>query len=102
MTSKRTLGSGGGPGALSFMGWPSNEETNFATELAMPGRNPATLIIGAALALASTTGWPPAASAAPPAGPSAPAPGKPVKASPKSKLDLPGLQKALESGDQAR
>lgn len=69
----------------------------------MPGRNPDTLIIGAALALASSAGWPPAASAAPPAAPSTPAtPAKPGKAAPKSKLDLPGLQKALESGDEAK
>jgi HEAT repeat protein len=85
------------------MGWPSNEETNFATELAMPGRNPATLIIGAALALATTASFPAAASAAP--APPAP-PAKPGKAAPqsppKSKLDLAALQKALESGDEAK
>jgi HEAT repeat protein len=80
------------------MGWPSNEETNFATELAMPGRNPAILIIGAALAWAPAT-----ASAAPPvAGAPRAAPVKPAKAAPKSKLDLPALQKALESGDQGK
>src|SRR5687768_15882102 len=68
----------------------------------MPGRNPATLIIGAALALAHL-----AASAAPPAAPPPrAAPGKSGKAAPqsapKAKLDLPGLQKALESGDEAK
>jgi len=61
----------------------------------MPVRNPRTLIISAALLLtASASVW-----AAPPqAGPATAA--KP--AAPKSKLDLPGLQKALESGDAAQ
>lgn len=65
----------------------------------MPGRNPRTLIIGAALALAVA---PAAAPAAPPkagaAKPQKPAPAAP----PKSKLDIPTLQKALESGDEAQ
>jgi hypothetical protein len=68
----------------------------------MPGRNPSTLIIGAALALASLA---PAASAqAPKPAPAKPGkPGKPAAAAPaKSKLDLPALQKALESGDEAK
>jgi hypothetical protein len=74
----------------------------------MPGRNPSTLIIGAALALASAA---PAASAqAPKPAPAkpgkAPAAAKPGKAPAtppaKSKLDLPALQKALESGDEAQ
>lgn len=66
----------------------------------MPGRNPRTLIIGAALLLFATTSA--LAVAAPPAKnapakstkpPAAPAPGK---------LDLAALQKALESGDEAQ
>ncbi len=61
----------------------------------MPVRNPRTLIIGAALLFA----------AAAPAAPKA-AGGKGEKpapaAAPKSKLDLPPLQKALESGDEAK
>jgi hypothetical protein len=64
----------------------------------MPVRNPRTLIIGAALLLAA----PASILAAPPK----PAPAKAAKpaaaAAPKSKLDLPGLQKALESGDSAQ
>ena len=67
----------------------------------MPGRNPRTLIISAALTLAAAT--PAVVSAAPPKAGSAKA-AKPVApaAPPKSKLDLPGLQKALESGDPAQ
>lgn len=61
----------------------------------MAGRNPLTLIIGAALAFATTTA---SATAAPPKA----APAKPGKAAPAPKLDLPGLQKALESGDEAK
>jgi HEAT repeat protein len=59
----------------------------------MPVRNHRPLIIGAALAsaLAVTA----VATAAPKAG-------KPGAAAAKSKLDLPSLQKALESGDEAR
>lgn len=59
----------------------------------MPVRNPRPLLIGAALALCG------AASAAPKA---APKPKAPVAAPAKSKLDLPQLQKALESGDEAQ
>jgi HEAT repeat protein len=64
----------------------------------MPVRNPRTLIISAALLLAAST----RAAAAPPQG--EPTKGKkPAAASPpaapKSKLDLPALQKSLESGD---
>jgi hypothetical protein len=68
----------------------------------MPGRNPLTLIIGAALALTAPSM---VASAAPlQSPPSKPAPAKRAKPAPpaKSKLDLPALQKALESGDQAQ
>ncbi|HYJ10039.1 MAG TPA: HEAT repeat domain-containing protein, partial [Polyangiaceae bacterium] len=73
----------------------------------MPGRNTETLIIGAALAWATTAGSPSAApAAAPAAAPPGAAPAKPGKSAPKtppkSKLDLQGLQKALESGDEAR
>jgi hypothetical protein len=61
----------------------------------MPVRNPRTLIISAALLLA--------ASASVLAAPPKPYPAKPAApAAPKSKLDLPGLQKALESGDSAQ
>ncbi len=62
----------------------------------MPVRNPRPLIIGAALALVSA-----AAVAAPP---SPPAKGQaPARAAPtKSKLNLPALQKSLESGDEAQ
>jgi len=59
----------------------------------MPVRNPRILIIGAALLFAG------AAPAAPKAGPSKGE--KPAPAA-KSKLDLPTLQQALESGDQAK
>jgi hypothetical protein len=61
----------------------------------MPVRNPRTLIISAALLLAgsaSAAAEPPKSSLARPVAPAAP----------KSKLDLPGLQKALESGDSAQ
>ncbi len=62
----------------------------------MPVSNPRTLIIGAALLLAASA----SASAAPKA---APAKGeKPAPAAPKSKLDLPALQKSLESSDEAK
>ncbi len=65
----------------------------------MPGRNPRTLIIGAALALATV----PAASWAAPPKAGAAKPQKPAAApAPKSKLDVPALQKALESGDEAQ
>jgi hypothetical protein len=70
----------------------------------MPGRNPSTLIIGAALALALATAAPAASAQAPKPAPAKPGkPGKPAAAAPaKSKLDLPALQKALESGDEAK
>jgi hypothetical protein len=61
----------------------------------MPVRNPRTLIISAALLLAtsaSVAAEPPKSSPAKRAAPAAP----------RSKLDLPGLQKALESGDSAQ
>jgi HEAT repeats len=58
----------------------------------MPVRNPAPLIIGAALALTVSAGAAPK-SAPPKAAPSAPA---------KAKLDLPALERALDSGDEAR
>ena len=61
----------------------------------MPVRNPRTLIISAALLLAASASVSAAPSKAAPAKPAAPA-------APKSKLDLPGLQKALESGDSAQ
>ena len=68
----------------------------------MPGRNPSPLIIGAALALALATAAPEASAQAPKPAPAKPGkPGKPAAAPAKSKLDLPGLQKALESGDEA-
>jgi HEAT repeat protein len=62
----------------------------------MPVRNPRTLIISAALLVATSA----SVSAAPPK----PAPAKSAKPapSPKSKLDLPALQKSLESGDTAQ
>ena len=65
----------------------------------MPVRNPRPLIISAALLLAASGST--LASAAPPkAGPSKAA--KPAAPTvPKVKLDLPGLQKALESGNSA-
>jgi HEAT repeat protein len=59
----------------------------------MPVRNPFPLIIGAALLVGS------AAAAAPKAGP--PSAQKPA-APPRTKLDLSALQKALESGDEAK
>jgi HEAT repeat protein len=62
----------------------------------MPVRNPRTLIISAALLLATSA----SVSAAPPK--SAPAKSAKPAPSPKSKLDLPGLQKSLESGDAAQ
>ncbi len=62
----------------------------------MPGRNPRTLIIGAALGLLVTAA---SASAAPPK--SAPAKAT-SKAAPKPKLDVAGLEKALASGDEAQ
>jgi hypothetical protein len=60
----------------------------------MPVRNPRTLIISAALLLASSAYAAP--KGAPAKGPKPPAP----SAAPKSKLDLPGLQKALETGSE--
>jgi HEAT repeat protein len=61
----------------------------------MPVRNPRTLLISAALLLTASTFAVTPAIAAPPA-----KAGKAgAAAAPKSKLDLPGLQKALESGD---
>jgi HEAT repeat protein len=59
----------------------------------MPVRNPRTLIIGAALALAATS-----AAGAPKGAAKAE---KPAAIS-KTKLDLPSLQKSLESGDEAQ
>jgi HEAT repeat protein len=59
----------------------------------MPVRNPRPLIIGAAWLLAAPSAW------------AAPKPGaKPERppATAKSKLDLPGLQKSLESGNEAQ
>jgi len=62
-------------------------------------RNPRTLIISAALLLAaSVSAAPPKAGPAKGAKPSAGAPA----AAPRSKLDLPALQKSLESGDSAQ
>ena len=58
-------------------------------------RNPRTLIISAALLLSASTSAVSPAVAAPPAKAAKPGPA----AAPKSKLDLPGLQKSLESGD---
>src|SRR6478752_6832158 len=63
----------------------------FARSSSMPVRNPRHLIILAALALAATS--PLSVSAAPKAEKPAPA---------RSKLDLPSLQKALESGDESQ
>jgi HEAT repeat protein len=64
----------------------------------MPVRNPHTLLISAALLLAAAAFAVTPAIAAPPA-----KAGKGgAAAAPKSKLDLPGLQKALESGDAAQ
>jgi HEAT repeat protein len=65
----------------------------------MPVRNPRPLIIGAALALALPAALPLRAAAAPNA-PTAKA-AKPATAA-KTKLDLPSLQKALESGDETQ
>jgi HEAT repeat protein len=74
----------------------------------MAVRNPSTLIIGAALALLATA----QAAAAPPKGgtdKAAPKAGaakaekaKAEKAPPKAKLDVQAVQKALESGDEAK
>ena len=61
-------------------------------------RNPRTLIISAALLLSASAFTAPPAAAAPPAKPAKPGPGP----APKPKLDLPGLQKSLESGDSAQ
>jgi HEAT repeat protein len=60
----------------------------------MPVRNPRTLLIGAALLFAASASA--AAKVAPAKGE------KPASGAPQSKLDLPGLQKSLESGDQAK
>lgn len=60
-------------------------------------RNPRTLIISAALLLSASALSATPAAAAPPAKAGKPAPA----AAPKSKLDLPSLQKSLESGDAA-
>lgn len=60
-------------------------------------RNPRTLIISTALLLSASALAAPAA-AAPPAKAAKASPA----AAPKSKLDLPGLQKSLESGDAAQ
>jgi HEAT repeat protein len=62
----------------------------------MPVRNPRPLLIGAALALAASL---PAVAA--PKSPAAKAE-KPPAAGAKSKLDMASIQKALESGDEAR
>jgi HEAT repeat protein len=69
----------------------------------MPGRNHRTLIISAALPLLGLAlgPTPPVAAAPPPKAAPAPAKGKPANA-PKSKLDLAGLQKSLESGDESQ
>lgn len=61
-------------------------------------RNPRTLIISAALLLGASAFAVTPAVAAPPAKAAKPGPA----AAPKSKLDLPSLQKALESGDAAQ
>ncbi len=58
----------------------------------MPVRNPRTLLIGAALALSALSALP---------SHSAPKAEKPALSA-KSKLDLPSLQKSLESGDEAK
>jgi HEAT repeat protein len=68
----------------------------------MPVRNPRTLLIGTALTLAALS---PALRAAPPQG--APKPGKSAAAAPsdapaRPKLDVPTIQKQLESGDEAQ
>jgi HEAT repeat protein len=64
----------------------------------MPVRNPRTLLISAALLLTASTFAVTPAVAAPPAKAAKASPA----AAPKSKLDQPGLQKALESGDAAQ
>jgi hypothetical protein len=64
----------------------------------MPVRNPRTLIIGTALALVATA---PLAAAAPPKGAAKPAQAAPA-GPPKPKLDVPAIQKQLESGDEAQ
>ena len=64
----------------------------------MPVRNPRTLIIGTALALGVAT---PTAGAAPPK-PAAKAEKAAPAGPPKPKLDLPALQKQLDSGDEAQ
>jgi HEAT repeat protein len=61
----------------------------------MPVRNPRTLLIGTALALAALSS---AALAAPPKAAAKPAPAVPAK----PKLDVPTIQKQLESGDEAQ
>ena len=66
----------------------------------MAVRNPRPLIIGAALLLAALPGSARSAHAAEKTAPKASA-AKPEKAPPKPKLDLPAMQKALESGDEA-
>jgi HEAT repeat protein len=74
----------------------------------MAVRNPSTLIIGAALALLATAqaaAAPPkggADKASPKAGTAKAEKAKAEKAPPKPKLDVPALQKALESGDEAK
>ena len=65
----------------------------------MPGRNPRILIIGAALAL---SGVALSAAAAAPKGATGKPPTKAGAAAPKTKLDLAGLQKSLESGEEAQ
>jgi HEAT repeat protein len=64
----------------------------------MPVRNPRTLIIGTALAFVAAA---PPAAAAPPKGAAKPAKATPAEP-PKPKLDVPAVQKQLESGDQAQ
>jgi hypothetical protein len=64
----------------------------------MPVRNPRTLIIGTALALVAAA---PPAQSAPPKGAGKPAQAAPA-GPPKPKLDVPALQKQLESGDEAQ
>ncbi|HVY30377.1 MAG TPA: HEAT repeat domain-containing protein [Polyangiaceae bacterium] len=72
----------------------------------MAVRNPSTLIIGAALLLApllaALAGATPPAGAAPKTAPAKADKAKPEKAPPKPKLDVAAVQKALESGDEAK
>jgi HEAT repeat protein len=65
----------------------------------MPVRNPRTLLIGTALALAAASSS--AALAAPPKAGGKPGAAKPAEPA-KPKLDVPTIQKQLESGDEAQ